>query len=352
MIIQKEAKSFNVRIITNPKEILRYLQIGINIPILPKFQKYVIRDIKNYRATAIILEEDISTDLFTEEEIDKVVGTSLIYTDNGDILFFGFFGVYDHDPEKIDFLIEVILNYAKESNFKYIRGPINIPTCIFGWGFMEKGSCKELFITLPVNPPMYQERFVKKGFYVKFRELHYHGTAWKLNPRKLKDYDFSDYEYMNPGKEGMLHLKNKFIKFHKMYLPLDSRITPNISGNAENLFDFIFENGEPWMIWVVYYKPTREIAAFGYCIPNPFSLDKKGRLDSVNFHSWIVHPIHRKKGLTKFMYGETSLRAMPPKGSIRKGGGPVGSKNIANRSASLNLGFNYNRSHVILEYNF
>ncbi len=318
---------------------------------MPNFQKYIIKNIKNFQAKAIILEKDISNNLFTEAEIDKVVGTSLIYTDYSDVLFFGFFGVYDHDPEKIDFMINVLLSYAKENNFKCVRGPINVPTCIFGWGFMEKGSCKDLFITLPVNPPVYQERFIKKGFCVKFRELHYHGTAWKLNPRNLKKFDFSNYEYVNPGKEGMLQLKDEFIRFHREYLPPDSKITPNVAGNAEDLINFIFKNGEPWMIWAVYHKPTSEIAAFGFCIPNPFSLDKKGRLDSVSFHSWIVHPNHRRKGLTLFMYGETSLRAMPPKGSIRKGGGPVGSKNLANRNASLKLSFNFNRSHVILEYN-
>jgi hypothetical protein len=344
-------KDLYIDYLTDPNEILRVLQISINIPILPKFHKYIIGDIKGFNAKSIILKKEIKNEIF-KEEIDKIIGNVLIYHDDEDILFFGFFGVYDHDPNKIEYLLDELIKYAKKKKFKYIRGPINIPTVIFGWGFMVEGSFKDLFITLPVNPPVYQKVFLRKGFYIKFRELHFQGPAWKLNPYNLKNYDFSDYEYVNPGKEGIYEVKDEFIRLHMENLPRDSQITPNAPRNFDNIVNFIFENGEPWMVWVVYYKPTRKIIACGYAIPNPFSLDKKGRIDTVSFHSWVIQPKHRGRGLTLFMYGECSQRGMPPKGSIRKGGGPVGSSNISNIGAAKNLGFCINREHIILEYKF
>ena len=36
----------SIRILNNPSEILKYLQIGISIPILPEYHKYILDDLK------------------------------------------------------------------------------------------------------------------------------------------------------------------------------------------------------------------------------------------------------------------------------------------------------------------
>ena len=50
--------------------------------------------------------------------------------------------------------------------YKKIKGPVNIPAIIFGYGFMEEGSLDNLFIAKPVNPPVYQNCFLEKGFII------------------------------------------------------------------------------------------------------------------------------------------------------------------------------------------
>ena len=174
-----------IRISTNYEEILKYLHLGISIPILPEFVKYIIKTFKAYNVKALILEESKSDNLFGEK-YDNVVGVSIIYDDGSEKMFFGFFGSYDHDKTKILFLVEKLIEYAKNNKYKYIRGPVNIPAVIFGWGFMEKGSNKSLFICCPVNPPIYQQVFLEKGFYIKFKEDRYDVITIKLNPYKLK----------------------------------------------------------------------------------------------------------------------------------------------------------------------
>jgi len=159
----------STRFITDKEDIIRYLQLGTNYPIIPEFHKYILEDLKSYNAKAILLEKDINIVKF-KEYTDKVVGIVLVYDDQGDTLFFGYFGVYDHDKKKIEFLVDALIEYAKQNKYKNVRGPINIPTVIYGWGFMVEGSNKDLFIGCPINPPVYQNVFINKGFYIKFEE--------------------------------------------------------------------------------------------------------------------------------------------------------------------------------------
>ena len=340
----------STRVITNTEEILKHLQIGISIPILPELHKYILEDIKSYNAKAIILEKNINEKNF-KKYTDKVVGVVLVYDDEGETLFFGYFGVYDHDGKKIEFLIDRLIEYAKNNNYKKIRGPINIPTVIYGWGFMVEGSTKDLFIGCPINPPIYQEIFLGKGFHVKFEEERYRVPALKMNPYNLPGYDFTDYEYVNPGKEGIWDVIDDIMSLHIEFQPPSAQITPKKSLNLKFFIDFIFSYGREWMIWVVYHKPTKKIVACGYLIPNIFHGDKKGRMDSVSFHDWVVHPNHRRKGLAMLMYGATSLKGLNRKAKsfYKWGYWPVGSENIANKKATLKMGGIKSKTHLILE---
>jgi len=178
-MIKTEKLTLNTKILTNKSEIIRYLHIGINIPILSEFHHYILDDLKIYDASAIILEEKGDNKNFGEIT-DEIVGITLVYHDETDILYFGFFSVYDHNIVKINFLLNALIEYAIDKNYKYIRGPINIPTMIYGWGFMVKGSKKDLFIGSPINPPVYQEAFFKRGFKVLFQEDRYDMPALRM----------------------------------------------------------------------------------------------------------------------------------------------------------------------------
>ncbi|MFW9822044.1 MAG: hypothetical protein ACFFE4_03870 [Candidatus Thorarchaeota archaeon] len=349
-----------IEIVENPSKIIKHLHIGITIPIIPEFHSFILGDIKDYNAKALLLKESMNTDHF-KRMTEEVVGIVLVYEDGSDTLFFGFFGVYDHCREKIEFLTEELIEYAKNHGYQKIRGPINIPTVIYGWGFMVEGSSKELFVGCPWNPPIYQEVFAAKGFYVLFEEDRYRMVGLKFNPYKLKRrdgslYDFSDYEIVNPGPKGMLECKEDFIRLHKEYMPPSAKITPKIANNFKNLVDFIFSYGNRYMMWMVYYKPTREAIACGYVIPNPFSKSKKGKWkgmwNSVSFHDWVVHPDHRRAGIAMLMYGYTATLLMPPKGSGEWGSYPVGADNIANAKMAQKMQGKKNRTHLILQFDF
>lgn len=366
----KENSEVNTEILTNPNKILDHLHLGISIPILSEFKKYILGDIKEYNAKAIVLKKKINKKDFGEKT-DNIIGIVLIYDDGGEILFFGFFGVYDHDSKKIKYLVDKLIEYAKTNNYKKIRGPINIPTVIFGWGYMVEGSKKDLFICSPINPPIYQKIFFKKGFTVLFQEDRYEVPAIKMNPHKDKkliemginagnymddpfDTGNYPYKYLNPGKEELLKIKIEIAQMYAKYMPPSAQITPRKLHNAENIINFIDEFGAKWMMWIVRHKKTNQMVANGYVIPNIFHKNKKGELDSMSFHSWVVHHDHRRKYLSMLMYGFTILQAMDRKTPhyIKGGSWPVGSENIANANVARKMGGKKDRSHLILEYSF
>lgn len=348
-------KDKQIWILENPDEIMKYIQIGISIPILPEFWSYMRSDFEEYNAKSIILEEEVDTKTFGKMT-DKVIGHTLVYDDGGDVLFFGFFRVYDHDPRKIEVLVDKIIEYARINHFTSIRGPINVPTVIFGWGFMVEGSRKDLFIGSPVTPPIYQRLFMEKGFTVKFQEDRYWMPAMKMDPYrnpalKKKGVNFAEYEFSNPGLEGMMQIKEEYIGMHADHMPPSAKITPKASKNFDNIVDFVHTYGTDWMMWIVRHKVTGQLAACGYVIPDVFHKDRKGELDSISFHDWVVHPDHRRKYLSMLMYGETSLRGKNRKTPhyIKRGSWPVGADNIANANAAKKMGGKKDRSHVILQ---
>ena len=138
-----------IRFLTDKIDILKYLQIGISIPIWQELHKYILKDLEFYQTRSILLLED-----------GNPVGNALIYNDKSDVLYFGYFGVLNHEENKILKLMDEIVKYARKNSFKIIRGPINIPGIIYGWGFMKEGSLGNLFSGNPINPPIYQNLFL------------------------------------------------------------------------------------------------------------------------------------------------------------------------------------------------
>ena len=142
---------FSIKIEEQPEEILKWLYIGTNLPVWPEFYSYILHDIKTLQAKSLLLMD-----------YGNIIGHVLVYNENADILYFGFFGVFNHDSNKIDFLLNELLKYSKQKNFKKIIGPVNIPITIYGWGFMEKDSDANLYIgNLLIS------LYTKKYFWIK-----------------------------------------------------------------------------------------------------------------------------------------------------------------------------------------
>jgi hypothetical protein len=351
----------------DPQKIVDRLHIGTSMPILPVYHKYLLKDINEYNAVALFLEEDIDTSYFGKKT-DKIIGMTLVYSDGSETLYFGFFRVLDHDPKKIEFLMNSLINYANQHGVHQIRGPINVPTTIFGWGFMVEGSNKDLFIGSPINSPIYQQIFLENGFDVLFQEDRYDMPALKMDPHKnkkliemginkgdyqLDPFDTGDYPYelYNLDKKGMMDIKDEYVELFTTYMPPSALISPKSSYTYDSLVDFIFEFGAEWMMFFVREKTTKQMVAAGYIIPDPYSRNKKGEIDSISFHAWVVHPDHRRRYLAMLMYGLISLKGKDRKTPhyITKGSWPVGAENIANGEAAKKMGGKRSRSHLILQ---
>lgn len=339
VIKKKLKKKLSTRVLTDSSEILTYLQLGTSIPILPNLSKYIINDLEYFKASSILLLEG-----------GNPAGQVLIYDDERETLFFGYFGVLNHNSVKINFLIDELIKYAKEKEYKFIRGPINIPVIIYGWGFMKEGSLENLFIGKPVNPPIYPNTFLKKKFYVKSEQVTWLGSRMpRFDPWKLKKYDFSDYEYFYPNDiTDFKKYKTEFLRIHAENLPSSAQITPNVSGVFDSYADFVFRYGFNFMIFFVKFKPTEKIVACGAYLPNPFRKDSKGNYDSCVIYTWAVEPKHRRKGLGMLMYGATSQLLWKHK--IKCGIGPMPKSNTANMGFAIKLGGVISRTHLIMEF--
>lgn len=331
--------NLTTQILSNPNEIIKYLQLGISIPIWPEFYEYIIHDIQYFDAKLILIKEN-----------GNATGNVLVYADDKEILYFGYFGVLNHNKRWITFLLSELMKYAENNNFKFIRGPINIPTVIFGWGFMEEGSLESLFAGKPVNPPIYYELFREKGFYIKFEEKSWEGNYLRINPYKLKKFDYTDYQYYNPKDiNDWMNLKNEFIRIHNEFMPDYGKITPSVENLLDNYANYVFKYGYNFMIFFIKYKPNNKIVGCGSCLPNPFRKDKNGNYDSLIAYSWVVDPEHRGKGLTSLLYGATSLKAWKKK--FRYTSGPSGgNENIRFAKFADIVNLQVKRTHFVLEF--
>ena len=334
MILEKS--NYKLRIIEDPNCIIKYLQLGTNIPIWPELYEYVLFDLVYFQAKSIVILED-----------GNVVANVLLYDDSNNTLFFGYFGVNNNDIYIINLLIDKIIEYGKKYNYKVIRGPINIPVIIYGWGFMKAGSKNSLFIGKPVNPPIYQELFLGKKFKIKHEQVTWLGSPLQRHGL-LKKYNFEDYEYFNPiDLADFENYKNDFLRIHAKNLPESSRITPRTDGVIDNYVKFVFKYGHNCMIFFVRYKPKNEIVACGAFLPNPFRRDKNGKFDSCVIYTWAVNQEHRRKGLVMLMYNNATQQLLE-KGIIY-GAGPIPKDNLANTGFAKKMGGIESRSHLILE---
>ncbi|MFX1257941.1 MAG: GNAT family N-acetyltransferase [Promethearchaeota archaeon] len=347
----------SIRILNDYSEILKHLHIGINLPILSKFHKYILDAFKIFKPNAILVKKKKMSEEPFDSFTDKVMGNCIIF-EQDDILFFGFFGVNYNNPFIIEFLVEKLLKYAKNNNYKCIRGPVNIPSVIYGYGFsVEKNdnsmmvSANDLFIACPISPLIYHQIFLKKGFYEKYSEDFYYMPVLKLNPLKLK-YDYSNYEVLFPGRDKIWNYKDDVVRLHMENMPKESLITPKSFQYANIIINFIFDFGKPWMVWLVKYKPTNQIVGSAHIVPNVFGKkDNKGRYKTASIQHVVIDKNHQRRGLGQFLYGMGSLKATDRKkgNNLKYCLGIVASNNKPSIALIKKLGGQLYRRNIILE---
>lgn len=320
-----------------PEEIVKWLFMGISLPIWPEFYPYILHDLKTFQAKSLLLIED-----------GNITGHVLFYNENVEILYFGFFGIFDHDPKKIEFLLNKLIEYGKQNKFNKIVGPINIPISIYGWGFMEKGSTANLYVGKPINPSIYQELFLQKGFAVKTKELSLEGPVLKFDAKILSNYDSENYELFHPKNwEEVLNFKPTFFKLNAN-LPSESVITPGTQHLYENYIKFIKQYGDLFMITFIKYKITNEIVGCFFCFPNPFRKDESGLYDSYMAFIILIDKEHQGKGLGGLLSLYSANKAWG--NNIHYNITPVESKAKRSIALSKKFGFKPKRAHLILEY--
>ena len=331
-------ESLSVEVIENTNDILNYLQLGISIPVREEFYEFILHDLNVYRAKSLILRED-----------NKIVAHTLMYDDEGDVLFFGFFGAIDHEEKHIEFLLGKLIEFAQNHQYKFIRGPINPPVFIYGYGFMDKDSLADLSVSKPVNPPIYQEIFAQHGFYVKSKQGTWEGEVYKISKEELKRYDFEGYEIHSPKDwDEILKLKLPLLILSARNLAAESQVTPSPERSFENFFSFVKKYGEIYMLKLLRHKQSRQFVGCFITLPNPFKKNQEEKYKSFVGFSLTIEKGHRGKGLSMYLVKEVYDAAYED--NIRYISVPMEisvfeCKNLIKN----NLSFSYTRTHLIME---
>lgn len=289
-----------VKITNDFEEMMKLLRIGVNLPILPEFKKYILHDLKHFHAKSLVLIKS-----------EYIKGHVLVYHRDNETLFFGYFGVLDDDQDEINSLIDVLIKYAKENNFKYLQGPINIPTIIYGWGFMEKGFERNLIVHKPVNSPIYNRIFKKWSFLEYSKDNSYEGYITDFATVLLDNYDYNYYEIVQfDNWDDIKKIKNEFLVLGARNLQKKSVITPDTGELFENYFEFVKQYGDPFMFVFVKYTKTNDLVGCIFGIPNPFSEYKNSIPDSFVILSIVVDREHRNKGIGLFLIDHILKKAL------------------------------------------
>jgi len=329
--------SYSFKIYDDLGEIMKFIHIGTHLPIWPDLYKYIKCDINHFKAKLHILLE-----------FGYIAGCVLTFKFKN-ILYFGYFNVLDNKTEKINLLIDRLIQIGKNSDCKSIIGPINIPAIIYGWGFLNWSLIDSLTIASPINPLNYPKLFNEKGFTVRFKDFTWDPTKFfHLNGSSKSRYKFKDYEYINiKDKNEFLNIRQDFIKLQVENLPQSARITPDSINVIGNYIDFVFEQGYSSMIFYIKYKPDNKMIASGAFLPDIFRREK-GKIKSTVVYTWAIDPDHRRKGLSLLMY-DVTMSELSRLG-ITHYTSRIGSENVSSSKVAKILNGIHTRTHALLEY--
>ena len=321
-----------IQLVKEFEEILKLLPVGMSIPLWPEFTKYILFDLRHFNARSLVLIEDGSS-----------VGHVLVFYADKKILYFGFFGVSNDRKERIEFLIESLIEYARNNGFETLKGPVNVPTIIYGWGFMEQGSSSTQIVHKPVNSPIYPETFRQKGFKQALQEQSFEGTFDNSSFDYTEGFNYDGYELVVFDTwEELANVKKEFLKLNVKNLAPTSVVTPGSAVVFDNYLEFIKQYGDPSTIVFTRHKTTNKFIGCLVATPNPF--DKSSCL----FFTIAVNKRHRKKGLGWWMMKELITNCI--KLGINSCIVIVESRVEGGRSICERLGFNVMRTHTVFTY--
>lgn len=331
-------ESLSIELVENKTDILEFLQLGINIPVREEFYDFILHDLTIYQAKSLILKDN-----------HKVVAHTLVYDDGGEVLFFGFFGAIDHEEKYIENLLEELIRYAQKHQYKKIRGPVNPPTFIFGYGFMTEDSLDDLCVSKPVNPPIYQEIFAQFGFYIKSKQGTWEGEFVKVPEEEMKKYDFEGYEIHSlKNWDDLSELKLPLLILSSRNLATASRVTPSPEKLVENFFSFLRTYGGVYMVKLLRHKQSRQFVGCFISLPNPFKKNQKGKCNSLVAYSITIDKEHRGKGLSMYLMKEFLDAAYDD--DFRNASVPMEINVLECKNLVKNhFGLTYTRTHLILE---
>jgi hypothetical protein len=332
--------SFNpdLKIVEDFDAIIHLLSIGTNIPILPEFRQYILYDLNHFKAKSLLLVVK-----------KKIVGHVLVYHHEPTTLFFGFFGVSFDKKKQIITLIRALTEYAKQCGFRFLKGPVNIPTIIYGWGFMDKDSSYSPFIHKPVSAPIYLDCFQQNGFSIALKEYSYEGKIKKFPNELLKGFDLSEYEVIDfTSWEDLFATKKEFLLLNAHNLPQDSVVTPDTSSIFDNYFAFTKKYGKPNLFVYIRHIPTNTLVGCFAATPNPLQKDREGNYNSMVLLTIVLDKEHRNKGIAWLLAKQISDNALEH--NIQYITTFVGSHVSSTREMCERYGLDLVRTHYVLSY--
>ncbi|MHA1414247.1 MAG: hypothetical protein ACTSO4_16740, partial [Promethearchaeota archaeon] len=280
-------EKLDILIIEDTEEIFNYLQLGINLPVLPEFKKFILNDLKVFNSKSMLLLED-----------GDICGHVLIYFSDKDCLYFGFFSVINHLPKRINFLISQLINFAKENNFEKICGPINIPTLIFGWGFLEKGCRDTIFLENPSMPDIYIELFKKNNFQIYRRYLSFEGKIPRLPSEFFMEHNLDEFEFFSlKNWDEIDSLKDSILSLTISNLSPVSSITPHPEKVFDNFINIAKSFFIPELFIFIKHKKDNKIIGLCFGFPNIYQKDNNGNFNSIIGYLGIVDHHYRRKGV-------------------------------------------------------
>ena len=336
----KNSKNFIIQELIKPREIATNLHYGINLPVSKKFQRYCISDLTHFNSFSWLLSQD-----------NKIVGHVLLFYENREILYFGFFRINDDDPVKISYLVDKVIAFAHQRKFKMVQGPINIPTVLYGWGFMKEDKVQTVYRGCPINSPLYNSIFTDKGFQVKHTIVTLEGPIPQISGDILTDYDYSDYE--------LIHLNNwtEFFNYSGDYFKLvaenlspEHSYTPNIEALSDNYVQIEIRFGHPFMLTFIKHIPSDKIIGHLVSLPNPFKKNLKGQYDSITLFTIVIDKKYQRKGLGLLLVKTSCDKARSH--NMIYTTGPVDATNGESLKLGKKIGLVHMRTHEIFEYYF
>ena len=278
--------------------------MGTHLPITSQLEKYIRFDLQDLKCKSILI--------YLNETLNDPIGHVLVYPIKGTTLGFGYFKVKDDHIDRIDDLLDILEQYARDNAFEAIYGPLNVPIYIFGFGFLFEGENLFDFVCASNHPFQYYQRFESRKYSVKSIYCMFDVGLIPIDPYAIPGVDFSEYELETPkSKEEFLEVKDEWLELHANHMPSEIRLTPNPLSEIENMMNFIFEFGYPFLIFWVRDKQTGKIVAAGMAPPNCFELRTKGSKAGKAINAlgldFVVDKSHQSKKLSILMWGATSL---------------------------------------------